>query len=112
MGHPVVDNQVPNALVGNGFCNNETNNADCNYDGGDCCDDLTELKDGSCHIKESCIEGIVPFIVGDGYCNDETNIVECQFDGLDCGQVENPFEVDTTFCTYCERHLVKGMYYI
>ena len=25
------------ALVGNGFCNDETNNADCNYDGGDCC---------------------------------------------------------------------------
>ena len=24
-------------LVGNGFCNDETNNADCNYDGGDCC---------------------------------------------------------------------------
>ena len=25
------------ALVGNGFCNDETNIADCNYDGGDCC---------------------------------------------------------------------------
>ena len=25
------------ALVGNGFCNDETNNADCNYDGGECC---------------------------------------------------------------------------
>ena len=23
-------------LVGNGFCNDETNNAECNYDGGDC----------------------------------------------------------------------------
>ena len=24
-------------LVGDGFCNHETNNLDCNYDGGDCC---------------------------------------------------------------------------
>ena len=24
------------ALVGNGFCNDETNNPDCNFDGGDC----------------------------------------------------------------------------
>ena len=24
-------------LVGDGFCNNETNNFECNYDGGDCC---------------------------------------------------------------------------
>ena len=25
------------ALVGNGFCNHETDIAACNYDGGDCC---------------------------------------------------------------------------
>ena len=24
-------------MVGNGFCNEETNLAACNYDGGDCC---------------------------------------------------------------------------
>ena len=24
-------------LVGDGFCNEETNNAICNFDGGDCC---------------------------------------------------------------------------
>ena len=24
-------------LIGNGFCNDETNNAECSYDGGDCC---------------------------------------------------------------------------
>ena len=24
-------------LIGNDFCNDETNNAECNYDGGDCC---------------------------------------------------------------------------
>ena len=27
-------------LVGNGHCNDETNNAECIYDGGDCCGGL------------------------------------------------------------------------
>ena len=29
--------KVTNVLIANGFCNDEINNADCNYDGGDCC---------------------------------------------------------------------------
>ena len=33
-----------NPLVGNGFCNNETNNAACNYDGGDCCGSNVNLQ--------------------------------------------------------------------
>ena len=24
-------------MIGNGYCNDETNNQDCKYDGGDCC---------------------------------------------------------------------------
>ena len=24
-------------VVGNGYCNDETNSLECNYDGGDCC---------------------------------------------------------------------------
>ena len=36
------------AMIGNGYCNDETNNADCNYDGGDCC--------GACVVKEFCEE--------------------------------------------------------
>ena len=31
------DKDCPNAeLVGNGVCNDESNNANCNFDGGDC----------------------------------------------------------------------------
>ena len=29
--------QLYNTLVSNGYCNDETNNAENNYDGGDCC---------------------------------------------------------------------------
>ena len=36
------------ALIGNGYCNDETNNADCLYDGGDCC--------GSSVITDHCTE--------------------------------------------------------
>jgi hypothetical protein len=51
-------------LVGNGFCNDDTNIAECDYDGGDCCPNSK--------------------LVGDGICNDETNNVECNYDGGDC----------------------------
>ena len=33
-------------LVGDGFCNEETNNEICNFDGGDCC--------GDCVNKDHC----------------------------------------------------------
>ena len=73
-------------MVGNGFCNDETNNADCNYDGGDCC--------GSCINTDYCSQcvclgeitgnGIPNLLVGDGFCNDETNNADCDYDGGDC----------------------------
>ena len=31
-------------LIKDGFCNDETNNADCNYDGGDCCGPCTSMS--------------------------------------------------------------------
>ena len=33
-------------MIGDGYCNDETNNPECGYDGGDCC--------GSCIIKDYC----------------------------------------------------------
>ena len=35
-------------LVGNGYCNDEANIVECNYDGGDCC--------GVCGNKDYCVE--------------------------------------------------------
>jgi hypothetical protein len=74
------------ALVGNGFCNDETNNADCNYDGGDCCvvnANTTHCSDCACHFLDTCAAGYHP-LVGNGFCNDATNIAECDYDGGDC----------------------------
>ena len=72
-------------MIGNGYCNDETNNADCNYDGGDCC--------GPCVVTQycsdcQCLGGVAgrngfPNAVGNGYCDDEINNADCYYDGLD-----------------------------
>ena len=74
------------ALVGNGFCNDENNNPDCNYDGGDCCAtnvNTNTCSECACLLIETCAGGYHP-LVGNGFCNSDTNIAECDYDGLDC----------------------------
>ena len=74
------------AEVGDGFCNDETNNADCNYDDGDCClynVNTNHCSDCECYHNETCLAGTHP-LVGDGFCNDETNNADCNYDGGDC----------------------------
>ena len=75
-----------NPLIGNGFCNDETNNMECDYDGGDCC--------GTCVFTEycsncDCLGGITSTgfthpLIGNGFCDEETNIIECVYDGGEC----------------------------
>ena len=78
-------------LLANGVCNDETNYAECNFDGGDCC--------GSCINTDyctncSCIANytgneVSNPLLGNGYCNDVYDTAECNFDGGDCcGQCE------------------------
>ena len=74
------------ALVGDGFCNDKTNNQDCNYDGGDCCvvnANTNTCSECVCHFLDSCVVGYNP-LVGNGFCDDDTNIAECGYDGGDC----------------------------
>ena len=73
-------------MVGNSFCNDETNNADCNFDGGDCCilnANTISCSECSCHLIETCAAGYHP-LVGNGFCDDDTNMAECDYDGGDC----------------------------
>ena len=106
-------------LLENGFCNDEANTPDCNYDGGDCCLSYPNKEyciHCTCHLLETCLAGTHP-LIGNGICNDVTNIAECSFDGLDCcgfdingnGEYnyDYEFEVDTSACTECICH---GMY--
>ena len=91
------------ALVANGYCNDETNNEACIYDGGDCC--------GACINKDHCSDCLCigevtdytrPLnpLAGDGYCHDELNHADCNFDGGDCCLSCRR----TTFCSDCVCH--------
>ena len=81
----ILDCALP-SLVGDGFCNDETNNPECYFDGGDCC--------GSCIVTDYCtnctcigrafVKESPNSLVGNGYCNDQTNNHECKYDGGDC----------------------------
>ena len=86
-------------MVGNGFCNDETNNANCHYDNGDCCvvnANTDACSECSCYLVETCAAGYHP-LVGNGFCNDNTNIAECDYDSGDCcGNC-----VNTEHCEYC-----------
>ena len=89
--------------MGNGYCNDQTNTAECNYDGGDCCG--SNVNTQSCDncicilsSPETC-DGPLD-LISDGYCNDETNNAGCDFDGGDCcGGCTN-----TDHCSNCACH--------
>ena len=85
-------------MVGNGFCNDETNNENCNYDGGECCvvnANKNACVECGCFLIETCADGYHP-LVGNGFCDAETNIAECDFDGGDC--CPNPDMVGNAIC--------------
>ena len=85
-------------LVSNGFCNDETNNAYCKYDGGDCCvvnANTNSCSECVCHLIETCAAGYHP-LVGNGFCNDNTNIAGC-YDGGDCCG----YSINSEHCTEC-----------
>ena len=72
-------------LIGIGYCVDATNTANCNFDGGDCCDSNANTdfcQDCICYEDLSCNASLD--LIGNGYCNDETNNEECNFDGGDC----------------------------
>ena len=89
-------------IVGDGLCNDETNTALCNYDGGDCCLNVINKYycfECICFLEEFCGTGFHP-LIGDGICHDDTNIFECSFDGGDCC-VDN---VNKMNCSECICH--------
>merc|ERR1711879_527103 len=90
--------------MGDNYCDDENNNAGCNWDGGDCCGD--DVKENFCSTCE-CLDpndpsnqGVCgsPSWQGDNYCDDENNNAGCEWDGGDCcGD-----DVKTQYCSACE----------
>ena len=76
-------------LVANGVCNNELNNGDCHFDGGDCTKNISTTT-GDCNSEW----------IGDNFCDDINNNIGCSYDGGDCcyscGGV-----INTQYCSVC-----------
>ena len=89
--------------IGDGRCDDENNNEECGYDGGDCCDCTVKTTleyfyaedDRFCRDPNSdcvdprvasypnCTNGNIPEI-GNGQCDSENNNKGCHYDGGDC----------------------------
>ena len=78
------------AWKGDKTCDDDNNNAGCNWDGGDCCgaNNYDYCKDCKCRDctfsakKDACTDNIVgscklPNFVGDGVCDDEWVCLKC-----------------------------------
>ena len=94
------------SAIHNGFCITENNNAECLFDGGDCCE-CTLSDDGLLIYKETlssslyCVDPSDPCYnlnavavhadctgtisaIQDGQCSEQNNNEECLYDGGDC----------------------------
>ena len=94
--------------ISDGFCNDETNNVECDYDGGVCCGScvLTQLcSDCACLGNSTTNIKNQNVLLGDGYCNDETNNALCSFDGLDCCRCPDSEYI----CSKCHGKLLEIM---
>ena len=92
-------------LVQDGHCNDEANNIECLFDGGDCCYPCVSTKfcsDCKCLTENSDIEIKNP-LIEDGFCQDEMNNVQCNYDGGDCCESGLFFDsVKKEHCLECE----------
>merc|ERR1712021_244340 len=119
MGPTQGPTEVPTACVsilsewiGDNCCDDPNNNPECEFDGGDCCqEEPANGWDGYCsdclcielpETTEAPIECVgVNQWIGDNYCDDVNNNPECDFDGGDCCQ-EAPANGWDQYCEDCE----------
>ena len=92
--------------IGDTYCDDETNNAACNWDGGDCCNNDNPDWRKYCKVchcldpDESAGTCDKPDWIGDTYCDDETNNAACKWDGGDCCNNDNLNWKE--YCTICK----------
>ena len=98
---------------GDDWCDDENNDLECEWDGGDCCgpnvktrfckacqclDPKFEQRDGQSNNRKRTWGCKFPNWKGDGTCEDENNNVGCEWDGGDCCGPN----VNTRFCKRCQ----------
>merc|ERR1719219_1411108 len=96
---PTTPGKCREEWKGDGYCDDDNNNAGCQFDGGDCCGNHVE-KDfcTECKCLQTTGKCGNPEWKGDGYCDDNNNNASCQFDGGDCcGN-----NVKKNYCTECK----------
>ena len=91
---------------GNGFCDDELNTEECNFDHGDC----FAYTNG---CPENCDYGLLDdnvgcSFIGNGFCDERFNVESCNYDGGDCMQCpencnypefKGCWEIGNGFCT-------------
>jgi hypothetical protein len=74
--------------MGDGFCDDDNNNKECEFDLGDCCNNVNINWNQYCSICECLNENDVVDckypVIGNGICNDKNNNAYCYYDGGDC----------------------------
>merc|ERR1712178_169168 len=102
---------------GDGICDDENNNAGCNWDNGDCCGlngnpkqrDLCKVcKCLDCTYKaekDECSGNVIKkscgnTYIGDGICDDINNNAGCNWDNGDCCGNKKIYKAP--FCTECK----------
>ena len=105
---------------GDNYCDDDNNNEECGWDGGDCCGENPNIQFCSaCECLDPNGSGPTtsapiptpdpttlaptdacgsPQWVGDNYCDDDNNNETCGWDGGDCCGTN----VNTSFCSACE----------
>jgi len=89
--------ECPDEWIGDNYCDDECNNDDNDFDGGDCCQD--EAAEGWNQYCNDCLCLEMPETtegpaecpdewIGDNYCDDVCNNDDNDFDGGDCCQDE------------------------
>ena len=69
--------------LGDGFCDDDLNNEECNWDNGDCDSALATTVTSSFSSCNPPIH-ILTLWIGDGFCDTELNNLDCGNDGGDC----------------------------
>jgi len=112
VGPTDVPSECADSWIGDNYCDDENNNAACQFDGGDCCQESPAAGwDNYCNACE-CLEQqtttteapeeddcAIPHWAGDNYCDDENNTPGCGFDGGDC--CDNDNDGWDNYCSEC-----------
>ena len=94
------------AWIGDGFCDDVNNKAECKFDFGDCCNNNNTGKHTYCDLCNECeILNENPCVnswFGDNYCDDYNNNEVCKFDNGDCCDLTNKITDNPDKNKYCE----------